>query len=151
MDLNDYDMDCVAAAKALIEKHLDRHYTIPEIAREVGTSETRLKKDFKKAFGMGIFEFLTNARMEKARSFLLETRKSLKQIARSVGYKHISNFITAFEKKYDQSPTDFRKHIELNGKPKEKVEVQPQNFSPTDNNNLIVISILLMLQFFFCN
>jgi AraC-like DNA-binding protein len=49
--------------------------------------------------------------MEKAKSFLIETRKSLKQIARFTGYKHTRNFITAFTKKYDQSPSDFRKQI----------------------------------------
>jgi AraC family transcriptional activator of pyochelin receptor len=151
MELNDYDMDCLAAAKALIEKHLDRHLTIPEIAKEVGTNEWKLKNGFKQVFGIAIFTFLTNARMEKARLLLKEARKSLKQIARSVGYKYTSNFITAFEKKYDLSPTDFRKQVKSNSNSKEKEETSQQNFSLTDTNKLITIFILVLLQFILCN
>ena len=102
-------MDCIYTARNLIEKHLEWHYTIPEIAKQVGINELKLKKGFKQVFGMALFEFLTNSRMEKARTLLTEKRKPLKQIARLTGYKHTSNFITAFTKKYNQSPTDFRK------------------------------------------
>ncbi|HEX7904694.1 MAG TPA: AraC family transcriptional regulator [Chitinophagaceae bacterium] len=151
MGLSDYDIIYINAAKELIEKHLDRHYTIPEIAKEIGTNESKLKKGFKQKFGMGIFEFLTNVRMEKARSLLAEDRKSLKQIARHVGYKHISNFITAFEKKYNQSPTDFKKHKEVNSKPKENEEATAENFSLTDSSKMIAIFILALLQFALCN
>ena len=151
MELSEYDMGCLNAAKILIEQHLDRHYTIPELAKEVGTNESKLKKDFKKVFGMGIFEFLTNARMEKARSLLTEGKKSLKQIARFVGYKHISNFITAFEKKYSQSPTDFRKQANLNSTPEEKENTNSHNFSLLDSKKLVAILILLILQFTLCN
>lgn len=150
MGLSEYDIVYLNAAKDLIEKHLDRHYTIPEIAKEIGTNESKLKKGFKQVFGMGIFEFLTNARMEKARSMLAEDRKSLKQIARYVGYKHISNFITAFEKKYNQSPTDFKKNKEVNSKPKDE-ETPAENFSLTDSNKMIAIFILVLLQIILCN
>ena len=129
MELNANDIDCLNTAKDLIEKHLDRHYTIPEIAKEVGINEMRLKKGFKQAFGMGILEFLTNARMEKAKLLLAEKRKSIKQIARSAGYKHISNFSTAFKRKYEQSPADFRKQTILNSNHKEKEETHSQSFS----------------------
>ncbi|SRR5258706_6298643 len=111
MELSEYDMVCLNAAKNLIEKHLDFHHTISEISKEVGLNEWKLKNGFKQVFGMSLFEFLTDARMEKAKSFLTENGKSLKQIAHSTGYKHTSNFITAFKKKYHQSPADFRKQI----------------------------------------
>ena len=114
MDLNDYDIDCLNAAKNLIEKHLEWHHTIPEIAKQVGMNKSKLKKSFKQLFGMGAYEFLQHARMEKARLLLSETRKSLKQIAHSVGYKYPGNFSTAFEKKYEQKPADFRKKIKSN-------------------------------------
>jgi AraC-like DNA-binding protein len=114
MELNDYDIVCLDTAKNLIEKNLHFHYTIQELAKEIGMNEWKLKKGFKQVFGMGPFEYLVNARMEKAKSLLSETKKSLKQIARSLGYKYPNNFITAFEKKFEQSPANFKKQLKLN-------------------------------------
>jgi AraC-like DNA-binding protein len=113
MELNAFDIECLASVRNLIEKHLEKHYTIEQLAEEVGMSKSRLRRAFKEAYGISIGDFTTNARMEKAKTLLEEKRKSIKQIAASLGYTHVNNFNNAFEKKYSQRPANFRKQFKF--------------------------------------
>jgi AraC family transcriptional regulator, transcriptional activator of the genes for pyochelin and ferripyochelin receptors len=104
-------MECLQAAKRLIEKDLSAHYTIQEIATHINLSDTKLKKGFKKAFGFNIFEYLEMQRLEKAKEMIEHEEKSLKQISSAVGFKYTNNFSIAFKKRYGISPGSWRKSL----------------------------------------
>jgi AraC-like DNA-binding protein len=109
---DDYAKDNISSilrAKSIITKDEQYHYSIPQIAREVGLNEVKLKKGFKQVFGTGLYGFLMNTRMEKARELLETTSKPVKEISGIIGYKSTSSFIKLYKKRYGLSPYAWRR------------------------------------------
>lgn len=103
-----YNIECLNRAKELIDKDPSRHYTIQEMARLIGFSTSKLKTGFKKLFGMGLYKYLHERRMEKGKYLLENTDKTLREISRTLGYKYYNNFSTSFKKQYNKTPSAFR-------------------------------------------
>jgi AraC-like DNA-binding protein len=74
----------------------------------VGTNECTLKNGFKRLFGDTVFGYLFDYRMEMARNYLLDTGKTMQEIAELVGYEYHSHFTTAFKRKFGVSPQEYR-------------------------------------------
>lgn len=108
MKLTAYDKECLAEAKRIIDNDISQHFTIAALAQKVGIGATKLKSGFKQLNGLGLYEYLKNERMKTAFILLNETEKTIKQIARAVGFKHTNNFITAFKNFYNISPGKIR-------------------------------------------
>jgi AraC-like DNA-binding protein len=109
MKLTDIDIERLNEARALILKDVSRHYTIFEIARQIGLSESKLTRGFKILYKKGLFEFLENTRLEKGKYLIENTDKSFKEISKSLGYKYRNSFSLAFKKKFGQDPRSWRK------------------------------------------
>lgn len=103
------DIERIRRAHDYLSEHIDESCTLKELARKVGTNDFKLKRGFKKLYGTTVYDFLIDARMEKAKTLLLETDTSVHDIAFITGYKNISGFITAFKKKTGYSPGHFKK------------------------------------------
>jgi len=101
--------EAVFQAKNIILEDITKHYSIKELAAKVSLSEVNLKAGFKQVFGTGLFEYLIQARMEKAYHLVTQTDIPIKNIAKETGFHYVANFITAFGKRYGKPPTDFRK------------------------------------------
>lgn len=110
MKLSDIDIEHLNEVKELIDKDVSRHYTIFEIARLIGISESRLTRGFKLLHKMGLFEYLENARLEKGKHLIENTDKSLKAISNLLGYKYRNSFSLAFKKRYGTDPRSWRKN-----------------------------------------
>ncbi|MEO5681572.1 MAG: AraC family transcriptional regulator [Chitinophagaceae bacterium] len=78
---------------------------IPELARMVNISETKLKNNFKTVFGVPIYQYFQKARMRAARDVLETNKYSIKQVALEMGYVNLSNFSTAFRKEFGILPS----------------------------------------------
>lgn len=76
-----------------------------ELARDVGLSPKRLNRGFRDLYGTTVFAFLRDARLDAARRALNEgTPLSLKQLAWELGYAQVSNFVTAFRRRFGVTP-----------------------------------------------
>lgn len=107
--LRPYDIEKIREAHDYLLRNMDNPCTLIELSHKVGINDFKLKKGFKQVYGTTVYEFLLDARMEKARVLLLETDTSAHEIAFITGYKNLSSFITAFKKKMGCSPGTFRK------------------------------------------
>ncbi|WEK36270.1 MAG: AraC family transcriptional regulator [Candidatus Pseudobacter hemicellulosilyticus] len=94
--------------RSLLLKQLDRSFSIDLLARKKGLTAHKLKRGFQKIYGTGIFDFLLEARMERAGALLLETHIPVEQVARLTGYHNLANFSVVFKKFYGYSPRYFR-------------------------------------------
>jgi AraC-like DNA-binding protein len=83
--------------------------TIPELAKAVALSESKLKTLFKTVYGLPPFEYFQKHRMEKARVMLLSKEYSIKDVGYALGYANLSNFTLAFKKQFGQLPSDLLK------------------------------------------
>ncbi len=102
-------MQSLYEARSIIQKNTSRNFTITEIAQQVGLNEIKLRSGFKQAFGTRIFQFMLQAKMQKAFTMILETDIPVKEIARLTGYTSVQNFVTAFKKYFDDTPGSLRK------------------------------------------
>jgi AraC-like DNA-binding protein len=110
-------IEAITAAKEEIEKEIafDKFpkKTVVELANEVGIGRNALQSGFREIYGSNIKEYMLQVRMERARQFLEEGRKTMKQIAVCCGYRSQGNFTAAFRKMYGVAPTEYQKEAEL--------------------------------------
>jgi AraC-like DNA-binding protein len=104
----DYDIECFQKAKSMIDADTSRHYSIEFIAEKVGIGKTKLKIGFKEYFKTGLFTYLREQRMIKAAELLVESNKTIKEIAKATGYKYRTNFISAFTNYHGLPPSKYR-------------------------------------------
>jgi signal transduction histidine kinase/DNA-binding response OmpR family regulator len=94
---------------ALIEKNVaNADLAANEIARELGMSRVQVYRKVKALLGFSINDYLVNVRLQKAKYLLLNTDKSVAEIAHEVGFSSPAYFSTIFKNKVRQSPTEFR-------------------------------------------
>lgn len=84
-------------------------FTVKQIANRLGTSESTMQRYFKQHFQMSVLEFIREKKLEKARRMLVIERKSIGEAAYYSGYKHVSNFVTAFKKQFTVTPSELLK------------------------------------------
>jgi AraC-like DNA-binding protein len=98
------------AVEKILDEYLDKNLPpIKTIAQQVSLSESTLKRNFKKVYGISIYEFYLKKKMQLARQLLDQQPISVKELAYMLGYEKTSNFITMFKKHYDFSPGMLRK------------------------------------------
>ena len=97
-------------ARSILENHIDKKTpSIRSLSKLVALNEFKLKAGFRKYFHSGIFEWLMNRRMERAKQLILDTNKPIKEIASLVGYPRTTNFITAFRRQFGVTPGALRR------------------------------------------
>jgi AraC-like DNA-binding protein len=107
-NLRSYDEERLREARAILRRRVLDPPSIPELSRLVGINECKLKKGFRTLFGNSVYGLLFEHRMELARTYLLDTEKSVQEIAGLCGYEHVSHFSTAFRRANGKSPVAFR-------------------------------------------
>ncbi|MEO6134085.1 MAG: helix-turn-helix transcriptional regulator [Ginsengibacter sp.] len=93
----------------LLECYLTEFPSIEKLARMSLMSPTKLKNIFKKAFGMGLYEYYQKNRMHKAKELLSTGLYSVTDVGEMIGYQNLSNFSSAFRKEFKCLPKDYAK------------------------------------------
>lgn len=102
------DDDLVAAAIAQLQQEDAAWPGLDELARRVGTNEKKLTELFRRQFGMAVYEYLGELRLERARLQLAGTRSQVQLIAERAGYRNASDFARAFRRRYGVGPRQYR-------------------------------------------
>jgi two-component system, response regulator YesN len=85
------------------------------LAAQLHLSPSHLQRMFKLETGVRMGEWLMAQRLEKAAYLLANSYLSVKEVARSAGYEHVSSFIRAFERRYVLCPTRYRERAAATG------------------------------------
>ena len=102
------DRDKIYQARDIICSEYLNPPSLHDLALRVGTNECTLKAGFKEAFRMTVFNYLFDYRMNIAIHYLLDTNKSIGEVAGLVGYEHQAHFCTAFKRKFNVTPSEYR-------------------------------------------
>lgn len=89
----------------LLQNYSGQFPSIETLAKTALMSESKLKKLFKKAFGLAPYEYYQKNRMHKAKELLRGRRHSVTQVGSMLGYQNMSNFSAAFKKEFDCLPS----------------------------------------------
>ena len=91
-----------------IHEHYYEKITVSQLAK-IGTTNTKaLSKQFAKYFGVSPLGYITNLRLQKAQTLLLQTNHKINEIALSVGFNDPLYFSNVFRKTFSISPREFR-------------------------------------------
>lgn len=90
----------------LLENYGEVFPKIEKLARIALMSESKLKKIYKQAFGMGLYEYYQKNRMHKAKELLNSGEYTVSQVGAMLGYHNLSNFSASFKKEFNQLPRD---------------------------------------------
>ncbi len=96
-------------------QHIDGHYTDPismkEMAKQAGVSATSFNTRFREILRMTPSEYVLSRRIEHARRLLLQTSKSLADIAFELGFTDQSHFTKRFRRVTGLTPKDYRRRF----------------------------------------
>ena len=98
----------VENALSIMERHLSSPLSIKELAAKVNISPNGLLAAFNRHAGMGPMEVWRNIRLSHSRWLLLNTNRTITQIAFECGFSDCAHFSRWFQKKYGSSPKVFR-------------------------------------------
>ncbi|QNP75494.1 helix-turn-helix transcriptional regulator [Streptomyces roseirectus] len=98
----------VAAARAYVEQHLAGPLTVPEVARAVGISHTRLTRVFRAETGLTVVAYVRHRRLQRARHLLQSSTLSITAVAAAVGIADLQAFNKACRRELGASPRAVR-------------------------------------------
>jgi len=94
-----------------IEQHLFETITLTSVCRETGFSERTLSRLFKATMNISFLQYFKLLRMIKAIEMMLQTEKSMSEIAYTLGYNSVAAFSNIFHELTRIRPSDFAKQL----------------------------------------
>lgn len=99
----------VNLAATYINRNYNQRISLSDIADASGFSPNYLSRKFKEDTGIGVHEYLTYVRLNKAAIELAHTGHTITEVALNNGFSDSNYFKDAFHKAYGMSPRDYRK------------------------------------------
>lgn len=96
-------------AKDYVNGHLCESLSVGALCRSLGVSKNALYESFRTAFGKTVGEYITEARLKKAKKLLCDSTLSIDSIAEQTGFASYTYFSRSFKKKYRLPPLAYRK------------------------------------------
>lgn len=94
-----------------INNHYMKDITIGDVSTHLGLSSNYASQLFKKETGSTYTKYLTNLRMEKAKTLLMQTDFSINEICEQVGYNDYFYFLKIFKKHFGISPGKYKSQL----------------------------------------
>ena len=104
----------ITRAKEYIHEHYTEQLSLGRVAKAVNTSTFYFCKMFKKTTGVNFTDYLSQMRIEKSKSLLLNPDLRVSEIAFAVGFQSLTHFNRVFKKIVGQSPTQYRAQLSGN-------------------------------------
>ncbi len=114
-DIPKADYRALEKVEGFIRKNLKKPLNILELAKIAGFNATKLKRDFKKVYGIPVFKYITTLRMEEAKKMIVEEEVSIAHAAYEVGYANPQHFTAAFKRTMGYLPSSLKRGIYMVG------------------------------------
>lgn len=96
--------------KNLVENNLFNNLTLDELAFLANRSRSSFKRDFEKAYSISPQKYIRDRKLEAACSELAKGKQA-SELYDAYGYENLSNFSTAFKKKFGVTPAAYRQGV----------------------------------------
>ena len=97
----------VAAVLDYIDAHLAEPLTVDTLAAQVCLSPSAFSRVFRERTGSSPYQYVKEARLDRARQLLNEGRLGVSAVSRAVGYASASHFIKEFRSRFGATPGDY--------------------------------------------
>ncbi|MBU5669967.1 AraC family transcriptional regulator [Peptoniphilus sp. MSJ-1] len=107
------NIDIVKRINEYISNNFNKTLTYDELSEIFNIKITTMKNCYKSIFGETINETIIKNRLEKGAELLKNSSLTITEIAIEVGYTDHSKFSNAFKKKYNITPSEYKKLSEI--------------------------------------
>ncbi|WP_172826593.1 AraC family transcriptional regulator [Mycobacterium sp. 1423905.2] len=97
----------IAAALTYIDTHLADPITVASLAGQVGLSPSAFTRAFRELTGSSPYQYVKDARLDRARDLVMDRRLGVSEVAHRVGYTSASHFIKEFRTRFGTTPRDY--------------------------------------------
>jgi AraC-like DNA-binding protein len=108
-DDDDASIDQIHALVTRITDNLAEQHSAAAIAAELGMSESRFSRFFRKATGNTFTDFVNRVRISRSCQLLMDTDQQITHICYEVGFNNVANFNRRFLEAKGMTPSEFRK------------------------------------------
>ena len=109
---DDDSLDQIDAVLNRITDDLSRPVSASELAAELGMTESRFSRFFRRATGNTFTDFVNRVRVQRACQLLMESDRLITHICFEVGFNNVANFNRRFLEFKGMTPSEFRKQSE---------------------------------------
>jgi AraC-like DNA-binding protein len=106
MAVDKEDVEKIYLIRSGILADLSSPPQLPDLARNIGMSATKMKQLFRQVFGDSIYNYYQTARMHEAANLL--RHHSVSQVGYSIGFTNLSHFTRMFEKHHQMKPKKYK-------------------------------------------
>ena len=99
-----------------VKRHVNKNLatvTVSSLSEELHYERKYLTRVFSEIMGVTPQQYIIDTKMEWARNTLVQTPLSINEIMETIGYEYRSGFVTAFQKKYGCTPSEYRKREQI--------------------------------------
>ena len=101
--------DDVRRVIEFIEKNYFNPITVDNMIEDIHVSKYHFIRRFRRATGVTPYSYLTNYRINKSKTLLRSSDKTVAEISEICGFMDTSNFISHFKKRTGQKPLSYRR------------------------------------------
>ena len=102
-----YKEHVISSVQKYIQNHIEERLTLNEVAAVFGLSPNYLSVLFKKTCNVGFSEYITQMKVSKAKSMLLDQDLRVYEVADRLGFESAFYFSKVFKKVAGVSPREF--------------------------------------------
>lgn len=89
----------------------DTEFGVEKLSTEMGMSRVQLYRKVQALLQMNVNDYITEIRLNKAKTLLSDTNKSIAEVAYETGFNSAAYFTTLFRQKQNQTPSEYRKGV----------------------------------------
>ena len=108
-NINKEDREKLFYAKEILSNNIEEPPSLNKLSKLIGLNNYKLKKNFKELFGVPVFKYLQNERLNKAHELLSNSEITTQQAALHVGYESLGSFSNAYFNKFGFRPSKTKK------------------------------------------
>lgn len=105
----------IVKVEQYVADNLDKLISVEDAASSVGLSNSYFSKIFKEETGSTFVEYLTGARLKKAKELLETTDMKVSEISEKVGFSNNSYFIAQFKNSFGVTPKNYKEILAWKG------------------------------------
>lgn len=108
----DYRLQAVSRIQAYINENITRRLSLGEIADLFGYSQGYLSSLFSKYAGINFVDYVTNARIAKAKELMSTSDRKVYEVAQELGFESSFYFSKVFKKVTGMSPSEYTQMLQ---------------------------------------
>lgn len=109
---NETELDQINAIVNRITENVAQTITATDVAANLGMSESRFSRFFRRATGNTYTDFVNQVRINRACQLLMDSERYITNICYDVGFNNVANFNRRFLELKGMTPSEFRKQAE---------------------------------------